>query len=379
MKRYTIMPREDWAKQVEAVGFDFHSVEGTPYWDESAYWHFTPAEVDELEGVAENLHKMCLEAVNYVIGRRLFPLFDIKPETAKLIERSWVERQPTVYGRFDIAWDGTDMPKMLEYNADTPTSLFESSIVQWQWRETVFPNADQFNSIHEGLVQRWRDLCLGRYDAQDLHLACVTPHPEDETTIKYMAATAAAAGYKVSVMPMQNIGLSADNKFTDMQERRIRRMFKLYPWEWLLKEDFGRYVATASTEWFEPAWKMLLSNKALMAVLWEMYPEHPNLLPTFTQEGPLRGQPHVRKPLLGREGANVAIRCTGKETSSDGPYNDGPFVYQGFSESVLKRPDGGTAILGLWMVNDKCRGMGIREDAGPITNNLSTFVPHVFE
>jgi glutathionylspermidine synthase len=378
VKRYEITPRSDWAAQVEAVGFDFHTVEGTPYWDESAYWHFESAEVDVLEEAAERLHGMCMEAINYVIGRRLWPLFDIKPEVAKMIERSWVNREPTLYGRFDIAYDAREDPKLLEYNADTPTSLFEASIVQWQWRETVFPDSDQFNSIHEGLVQRWKDLRVGRYDASDLHLACVTPHPEDETTVKYMAATAVQGGFNAMVLPVQNIGLSAANQFVDMSERRIRRLFKLYPWEWLLKEDFGRYVSTGGTEWIEPIWKMLLSNKALLAVLWEMYPEHPNLLPAYTDSSVLRNRPHVRKPLLGREGANVTIIGTADQIGTSGPYGDGPFVYQGLAPNIAEPVPGGSAVLGLWMVNDKCRGMGIREETGLITTNLARFVPHVF-
>lgn len=383
MERYTRTPRETWVREVEAVGFTFHTVEATPYWDESAYWRFTGEQVDQLEAAAERLHVLCLQAVQHVIERRLFALFDITPEVARLIERSWSVKEPSVYGRFDLAYDGTDEPKLLEYNADTPTSLFESSIVQWQWQQAVFPDADQFNSIHEGLVQRWRDLRLGRHDATSLHLASLRPHPEDEITVQYMAATAIEAGYNASVMAIEDLGWNADERcFTDMSERRIKRLFKLYPWEWLVRDAFGKSIPGVAMDWFEPAWKMLLSNKAILPVLWEMFPHHPNLLPAFRDRAELIPvTPFVEKPILGREGANIRLfDARGNSiTETTGAYGDQPTIFQAMADNVAQVNGGGSVVLGLWMVNDKCRGLGIREDAGPITRNTSRFVPHIFE
>lgn len=71
---------------------------------------------------------------------------------------SWNEEPPAIYGRFDLAYDGIHPPKLLEYNADTPTALLEASVVQWYWLQDVFPKDDQFNSIHEHLVAKWKEL-----------------------------------------------------------------------------------------------------------------------------------------------------------------------------------------------------------------------------
>ncbi len=64
-----------------------------------------------------------------------------------------------LYGRFDFAYDGRNI-KMLEYNADTPTGLLEASVAQWLWIEQVsgIANRDQFNSIHEDLIKRWKTI-----------------------------------------------------------------------------------------------------------------------------------------------------------------------------------------------------------------------------
>src|SRR5271169_3741076 len=198
VERLNIEPRPNWTKEVETLGFDFYKQDGVPYWGEDAYYRFTAAEVDIIEAAANKLHKLCLYAVQRIVDMRLFPLLGIDPEIGRLITESWERREPAVYGRFDLIYDGTAPPKLLEYNADTPTSLFEASIVQWNWREQRFPKADQFNSIHESLVARWRSFLVGRRNADRLHVTCATPMPEDETTVQYIGATAQEAGYRVA-------------------------------------------------------------------------------------------------------------------------------------------------------------------------------------
>ena len=65
-------------------------------------------------------------------------------------------------------------------------------------------------------------------------------------------------------------------------------MFKLYPWEWLFREDFGASLAGSPTRWLEPPWKAILSNKGILPLLWAMFPRHPNLLPAFFEDDPRR-------------------------------------------------------------------------------------------
>jgi glutathionylspermidine synthase len=318
-------------------------------------------------------------AVRRIVEMRLYPLLGIDPEVGQQIAASWERHEPAVYGRFDLVWDGTGAPKLLEYNADTPTSLFEAAIVQWNWREQRFPQADQFNSIHESLVARWRSFLVGRRDADLLHVTCATPMPEDETTVQYLGATAQEAGYRTKFMPIQEIGWDEGRKlFVDLDGQAIRMLFKLYPWEWIVREDFGANVKPSGALFLEPMWKMLLSNKGLLPILWDMFPEHPNLLPAYREPEPLGDRAVVRKPLLGREGANIAITDKGRTLAeTGGTYGDGGFVYQAFAEPA--RFDGHNAVLGAWMVGDASCGMGIREDRSLVISNLSRFAPHFFE
>lgn len=154
----------------------------------------------------------------------------------------------------------------------------------------------------------------------------------------------------------------------------IETCFKLYPWEWLAREPFAVHLPTATTRWLEPPWKMLLSNKALLVVLWELFPDSPYLLPASAE--PMSGD-HVRKPQLSREGANVRICVNGKTIAdTDGPY-EGPSVYQAYAP--LPRFDGNHPIVGSLMVNGYACGIGIREDASIVTGNRSRFVPHLIQ
>jgi len=174
-------------------------------------------------------------------------------------------------------------------------------------------------------------------------------------------------------LPVSAIGWNPARRcFVDLKERALGCVFKLYPWEWLMREKFGQHIPESTTRWLEPPWKALLSNKALLPLLWELFPEHQNLLPASWD--PLPGR-YVRKPALGREGANITILDNGHcLAATTGAYSDGEFIYQQFHETP--RFDGRTMVVGSWMVNGYACGIGIREDDSLITTNTSRFVPH---
>ncbi len=377
MERSKITPRPDWPAQVEALGFDFYKSDGIPYWDESACWRFTAAEIDEIEAAANKLHELALQAVDRIVAQRLYPLLGIAPEIGKQIEESWKRADPSLYGRFDLIYDGKNPPKLLEYNADTPTALFEAAVVQWNWKEQVFPKGDQFNSLHEALVARWQAFRVGRRDADRRYATCATPHPEDETTVQYIGATAEEAGYRAKFIPIQDIGWDGA-RFVDLDGETMSTVFKLYPWEWMMKEDFGANIRPSGARFVEPMWKMLLSNKGILAVLWDMFPEHEYLLPAYTTPEKLQGKRVVRKAMLGREGANIRISDGDKVLAeTGGDYGEEGFVYQAFAEPLCV--DGNYVTLGAWMIGDECHGMGVREERSLIITNTSRFVPHYFE
>ncbi|WP_263368497.1 glutathionylspermidine synthase family protein [Edaphobacter bradus] len=391
MQRIALAPRDGWQRKVEAAGLVFHSPEGEgmdrPYWDESAAYQFSAAEIDRLEAAGNELQEMCLAAAQHVIDNKRYAELGIPAEAVAAIEWAWEAEPPAIYGRFDVAYDGDGPPKLLEYNADTPTALLEAAVIQWSWLEEQFPSADQFNSIHDKLIAKWKD--VDPYLSKPVYFAGLD-NAEDQLTLAYLRDTAEQAGVKTRQMLMEEIGWNEERQgFVDPDEQQMFSVFKLYPWELMVAEEFGPAALRTyqSMRWMEPVWKMLLSNKGILPVLWEMYPGHELLLEAhFANEGGRNThgmRDYVRKPLFSREGENITVvRDGATEYSTGGRYTGAEIVQALGPEAAFAdnlRP-GATRhpVLGLWMVDQECCGMGIRESSGPITNNLSSFVPHYF-
>ncbi|MFO0936094.1 MAG: glutathionylspermidine synthase family protein [Gemmataceae bacterium] len=371
MHRVASPPRPDWQSKCETVGFPHHTTEAGPYWDESACYEFRTDEVDTLETATHALQEMCLEAVQHVIDEKRYGLFRIAEQFEELIERSWNDDERTVYGRFDLAYDGRNPPKLLEYNADTPTALVEASVVQWHWLQDLHPEGDQFNSIHERLIEAWQ--MVHEQSALPVHFASMRDSLEDAATADYLMDTAVQAGLKTAMLDIQQVGWDDGFRtFVDDRGRPIEQLFKLYPWEWLFSEQFAGHIPNARTRWIEPPWKAILSCKAILPLLWELNPNSPYLLPaSFT---PLEGD-YVQKPIHSREGANVRLFRQGHEQShTEGPYDETFSIYQQLAN--IPNFNGNYPILGSWVVNGWSCGIGVREDTSLITGNLSRFVPH---
>ncbi|HYC48913.1 MAG TPA: glutathionylspermidine synthase family protein [Burkholderiales bacterium] len=371
------MPRRDWQAQLESVGFAFHSLDGA-YWDESACYRFSSSEIDMIEEATVELEQMSRAAVQSMIDQRMFARLAIEPWLADYIRESWEADAPSLYGRFDLRYDGMKAPKLLEYNADTPTSLIEAAVAQWNWLQAVRPKSDQFNSLHEKLIARWqaiRPTLPGIEPA--VHFACVKDSEEDIGNLEYLRDTALQAGIDARRIYIEDIGWSSEQiQFVDVEGNPIRALFKLYPWEWMMRDEFGRNVPRARLTVVEPPWKLLLSCKAVLAVLWELYPDHPNLLPAYFEAKPL-GEKYVRKPFYSREGANVEIHGPRGVFAQPGTYGAEGYVYQAFAP--LPEFDGNYPVIGSWVVDRESAGMGIREDVTPVTRNSSRFVPHYFD
>ncbi|MFZ4529700.1 MAG: glutathionylspermidine synthase family protein [Undibacterium curvum] len=376
MERISLQPRSGWQQQFEQLGFSYHSIDDL-YWDERYAYRFSEQQIDVLEQATEDLHQMCLQAVDHVLRHGMQERFSIPPNFWQRVEQSWREREFSLYGRFDLSWNGQGAPKMLEYNADTPTGLVESSVAQWYWLQDVFPDADQFNSIHEKLIAQWQSFPHKGM----LHFACIMQNEEDEGNLSYLRDTAIQAGLTTRQLCVEQIGWDAQRaRLVDDVDLVIDNLFKLYPWEWLSREAFSTHLEQPETRIIEPAWKMILSNKAILPVLWELFPGHPNLLPAFFDRWRIQGD-YVKKPLYSREGENISIYRGSEVIHTDGEYGAEGYVYQAFAPQAFF-DDGITPAytsIGSWVIGDQAAGIGIREDATLITKNTSRFVPHYFE
>jgi glutathionylspermidine synthase len=382
MQRIPCDERPDWREKAEAVGFQFHTIDGERYWDERSYYAFTLEEIErDIEAPTAELDAMCRELVGRAVDdERMLKMLRIPERYWTFIAASWKRGDPSLYGRFDLSYDGQGPAKLLEYNADTPTSVFETAVFQWSWLEDaktrlITPqDADQFNSLHERLIEGWKAIGKGG----SLHLAGALDNPEDGGTISYLEDTARQAGLSTTKLAIEDIGRTPKGVFVDLADKPIELLFKLYPWEWMFRDQFGVSLAGSPTRYVEPPWKAILSNKGILPLLWAMQPRHPNLLPAYFEDDEKAkelGNSFVRKPLYSREGANVAIVVGGEAIDQDaGPYGAEGFIRQ--AVATLPHYEGNYAALGSWIAAGAPCGLSVREDVSPITKNTSRFVPH---
>ena len=320
MLRHNVPVRRDLDRIAADNGFDFHIIDNEIYWDESRAYRFTLRQIEEqIEKPTAELHQMCLEVVDRAVkDEEILTQLAIPPLYWDVIAESWRARDPSLYGRMDFAWCGNAPVKLLEYNADTPTSL-------------------------------------------------------------YLQDCAEQAGQESRFIYIEELGLGVGGVLTDLDDNVIQRAFKLYPLEWMMRDDNGPLLRKRREQWVEPLWKSILSNKGLMPLLWRFFPGHPNLLASwFDGEKPqiAAGESYVRKPIYSREGGNVTI-FDGQNNvvdHADGDYADEPMIYQAFQP--LPRFGDSYTLIGSWIVDDEACGMGIREDNTLITKDTSRFVPH---
>ena len=387
MFRHPSRPRKNWRQKVEEQGLTYavdraETGDERPYWHEAAVYEVSEEEVEYLEEVTEELHGMALKAAHRMVDDPgTMARLGLPPEATELMRDSLLDPGITLYGRFDLAYDGTGPAKLLEYNADTPTGLVEAAVIQWYWLEDEMPDFDQWNLLHERLVQAWTKAAPHIPDGV-VHFAVGANEPnEDWATVAYLRDTAREAGLVDFGITMEEIGWHhARRIFVDTWGREISTCFKLYPWEWMLNETFGRYIldGSSSTTWIEPVWKALLGSKALLVMLWEMYTHHENLLPAYFDGPRDLGSRYVVKPMFGWEGAGVRIHEADGALVAARPERHAAgqeCVYQQFVD-LPRFPGGNYAVLGTWMVGGHAAGLGIRESDHLVTDTDARFVPH---
>ncbi|MGY2048995.1 glutathionylspermidine synthase family protein [Methylobacterium sp. JK268] len=380
MRRLDLGERPDWRHRAAAAGFTFHSFDGAPYWDESHAYAFTLDQVERgIEAPSADLHALCLDFVDRAVGdEAVLASLGLPAHAFDVVRESWRRGDPSLYGRLDLAYDGRGPAKLLEYNADTPTALYETGVFQWLWLEDLLDSgrlpagSDQFNAVHERLIARFAAI------GGPVAFTCMAEAPEDRGTVAYLQDCAHQAGLATRFVPLDGIALREDGAFSDGLGADLGRLFKLYPWEWAFRDAFGARLAGTPTRFLEPPWKAVLSTKGLLPHLWRLAPGHPNLLPAYFEDDPAKaglGTSFVKKPILSREGANVLMVRDGAVLArEEGPYGAEGFVRQALVDLPVFA--GARVLAGSWMVGDAPAGLCLREGEDWITGNRARFVPH---
>lgn len=404
MKGKAFRPRTNWLQKAQDLGFDTRFLANPPYWvealEEPFCIEFKLDEIRFIQTATMELNQLALSLVERALNSQdsdwILDALCVPAEFRDMVQTSWLRGDRTIYGRFDLAVNDGEI-KLLEMNFDTPTSLSETALLQLAWLAdmtadgTIDADAEQFNFLDERLRNRFTE---PDWHGRLLHLGFYRDADEDAETVKYLCACAQLAGVPTRLIEINDLKRTAQGTIVDKDMQTVENLFKLYPWELLLKDDsrmqseFGAYlfkplIESGALRIVEPAWKLLLSSKAALPLLWEMFPDHPLLLraefekdvqPTSTLAN--FAKPYVRKPVFGREGGGVTIvdaEGTLSVVEGSDEYRDG-FVRQDYVK--LPMHNDFNLVVGSWLVDSRPAGIGVRADRNKVTGRGALFVPH---
>lgn len=376
---------------LESIGFYWHTDE-----DKSAYIadelvEVTQKEADTYYEATNELYDMFVEAGEFVIENDLLHEIGIPFNLVDMVKQSWEnDVHWHLYGRFDLAGglDGKQI-KLIEFNADTPTALFETAIVQWALlKVNGMENRLQFNNLYEALKENFKRLVVmsgetedftKSYDGWKILFSSVKGSIEDENTTKLLQAAANEAGFSTDFAFADEVEFNGEEGIFK-EEENFEYWFKLIPWEnigidegdlaLMLREIMENQKAII----LNPAYTLMFQSKAFMKILWDLYPNHPLLLETSYE--PLEGKRQVEKRVFGREGANTVILDEKNHViaQEEGEYENFAPIYQEYVE-LNKDAIGESYQAGVFFAYEAC-GLGFRK-GGLILNNYSKFVGHV--
>lgn len=375
---------------MEEVGMSWHTdADGTPYIADEIV-QVSEAEAEAYYEAANAVYDMFIEAGQYVIDNDLFLDLDIPFNLVDQIKRSWDQDHLHLYGRFDFSGGVDGLPiKLIEFNADTPTSLFETVIMQWALlKANGMDEASQFNTVYEAIQNNFRRLVTGEddpenfaehYRYQNILFSSMANMPEDEQTVRLLQQMATDAGFQTDFCHLEDVGFLEDQGIFNPEETRFNYWFKLYPWEDIALQTDGingildDITRNTDTVLLNPAYTLMFQSKGIMKVLYELFPDSPYLLETRTE--PLQGKKQVSKTMFGREGANVTIHDAAGEIlqQTDGEYHRYQNIYQEFAE-YPKDAQGNSYQAGVFFAWEAC-GLGFRR-GGEVLDNMSKFVAH---
>jgi len=377
---------------LEELGFPWHTdSDDTPYISDELVV-INEAEAEAFYEAGNELYEMFVEAGEHIIANDLFHEIGIPFNLVELIKESWEsDVHWHLYSRFDLAGGIDGKPiKLLEFNADTPTALFETAIVQWAiLKQNGLEETHQFNSLYESLVDNFKRLITldesvedfeERYEGWRFLFTSIKDNAEEEQTVRLMQHIAEEAGYDTEFAYIDDIEFS-DEEGIIYQDENYELWFKLIPWEDIAIDEpdlamlLSNIIFNQRAIIFNPAYTLMFQSKGILKVLWELYPNHPLLLETSFE--PLKGKKYVSKPIFGREGANVSIIDNNQTIEAiDGEYDSHKLIYQEYTE-LAKDNRGDSYQAGLFYVYESC-SLGFRK-GGLILDNMSKFVGHIVE
>jgi len=389
VKLQNVTPIDD--ASLEELGFTWHTdSDGTKYVTDQLV-EVTHKEAEDYYEAVNTIYDMYVEAAEHVIENDLFFEIGIPFNLVDIIKKSWEnDVHWHIYGRFDLAGGIDGKPiKLIEFNADTPTGLFETAILQWALLKRNHLDEDaQFNNVYEAISENFQRLITlfddvelfdERYDGWKILFSSIQNNDEEEITTKLLQQMANDAGFVTHFEYLEDVQFD-DDSISDTEGNDYEYWFKLFPYEDIATDEpelatiLTNIIKNQKAILLNPAYTLLFQSKGMMKILCDMFPESPYLLKTAFE--PLKCD-YVEKRMFGREGANTKIVKGGATIAEvEGPYENYKPIYQEYVD-FAKDSEGNKYQAGVFFAYEAC-GLAYRR-GGEIMDNMSKFVGHVLK
>lgn len=346
-------------------------------------------ESKDLKAAARNLYQVFCTGLDHMIQHNNWHKIDIPEQAIPIIKYSWQRKHTHLLGRFDFAGGIGPLPiKLLEFNADTPTMLPESSIIQdLLVKNYPMRNKGQLNNLEADLKDSLAKIKHFNRNRNPTMLFSSLGFEEDVLNVRIIEKAAQAAGFKTAYSDLEHVIFSAEEGIfleTEQGYQPFDFFYKLVPWEFVIYEEpellnlLTDIVTNDLGYVLNPAYTVVFQNKAFMAYLYELFPNNEYLLETYFGKGNFSGRSYVEKVIYGREGENISIMdTTGKlSAGNDGDFGDYPSIEQKFTD-LYKDDDGNYYQGGVYYTNNQVSCLSFRRRDDLIIDEDSEFIPHL--
>ena len=319
------------------------------------YRYFTISESAKYELIraTNELHLMYLHATDYVLKNDdLLQYFNIPKLLWPRLRLSWQNRRhQTITGRLDFCMDERGL-KVYEYNADSASCHAETGAILGRWASVggLTEGEDPGLGLRNALTDCWKH----REHAPLVHILQDHDSEEDYHSM-FMQSALENAGIRTKIIHgTQGLHWDKRGRLIDDDENQVLSVWKTWAWETMLeqlREDAtGNEVAPPIRTGYpgdkvrlidvllrpevlvyEPLWTAIPSNKAILPVLWQLFPHHRYLLEAhFSLTPSLIEKGYAKKPIGGRRGDNVTLigEGTNKLEKTQGQFGTQEQVYQ---------------------------------------------------
>ncbi len=349
--------------------------------------NLTMEEVLAFEKAQDEIYRIFENELEELIRTKAFGFLNLPSKMIDLIIYTFQNKHQHLVGRFDFAGGIDGLPiKLLEFNADTPTMIPESSFVQDAFFDLNNMMGTQYNSLEKDLEVFFNRLMISESKNHPSLIATSLGYPEDRAHAEFIMDIAGKEGFEIEYTDLENIEFSpGEGVFITTPEGEYAQadyIYKMIPWEFICFEEpelldiLHDLILKDLVYVLNPAYTLVYQSKLFLDYVSQKH-NRPFFLKSSQDPSVFKGQKYVEKVSFGRLGENIRIfdEQSNIIEETDGDFGHFDKVYQEFTHLYKDQFDE-YYQLGLFNVNRIGSCMSFRRADKLIIDDDAEFIPH---